>query len=194
MSRSVPSISNLGTSFVRHNTPNQLFLRSGESWTKHLIFWWHFQTHFLVNVNVGLSTPHDDVVKWKPCPRYWPFVRGIHRSTVNSPHKGQWRGTLMFSFIRVWINSSVNNREAGEMRSFRAHYDVIVMYLHTHKSSNRWKRADCSIYIALVHDNSSRVGGGRDKMLAMTILSTTNQLILPYLFHWQLFLWPKGVL
>ena len=25
----------------------------------------------------------------KKCPRYWPFVRGIHRSPVNSPHKGQ---------------------------------------------------------------------------------------------------------
>ena len=41
---------------------------------------------------------HDDVIKWKHFPRYWPFVRGIHRSPVNSPHKGQWRGALMFSF------------------------------------------------------------------------------------------------
>ena len=30
---------------------------------------------------------HDDVIKWKHFPRYWPFVRGIHRSPVNSPHK-----------------------------------------------------------------------------------------------------------
>ena len=28
---------------------------------------------------------HDDVIKWKHIPRYWPFVRGIHRSSVNSP-------------------------------------------------------------------------------------------------------------
>ena len=42
---------------------------------------------------------HDDVIKWKHFPRYWPFVRGIHRSPVNSPHKGQWRGALMFSLI-----------------------------------------------------------------------------------------------
>ena len=48
--------------------------------------------------------PHDDVIKWKHFPRYWPFVRGIHRSPVNSPHKGQWRGALMFSLICVWIN------------------------------------------------------------------------------------------
>ena len=61
--------------------------------------------------------------------RYWPFVRGIHRSLVNSPHKGQWRGALMFSFICVWINGWVNNREAGNLRCYRAHYDVIVMLL-----------------------------------------------------------------
>ena len=46
---------------------------------------------------------HDDVIKWKHFPRYWPFVRGIHRSPVNSSHKGQWRGALMFSLICVWI-------------------------------------------------------------------------------------------
>ena len=55
------------------------------------------------------------------------FVRGIHRSPVNSPHKGQWCGALMFSLICVWINSWVNNREAGDWRRYRAHYDVIVI-------------------------------------------------------------------
>ena len=45
---------------------------------------------------------HDDVIKWKHFPRYWPFVRGIHRWPVNSPHhKGQWRGVLMLSLIYV---------------------------------------------------------------------------------------------
>ena len=33
---------------------------------------------------------HDDVIKWKHFLRYRPFVWGIHRSPVNSPHKGQW--------------------------------------------------------------------------------------------------------
>ena len=70
---------------------------------------------------------HDDVIKWKHFPRYWPFVRGIHRSTVNSPHKGQWRGALMFSLICAWINDWVNNGEAGDLRRHLAHYDVIVM-------------------------------------------------------------------
>ena len=38
-----------------------------------------------------------------------------------------WRGALMFSLICVWINNWVNNREAGDLRRYRAHYDVIVM-------------------------------------------------------------------
>ena len=70
---------------------------------------------------------HDDVIKWKQFPRYWPFVRGIHRSPVNSPHKGQWRGALMFSLICISINDWVNNREAGDLRRYRGHYDVTVM-------------------------------------------------------------------
>ena len=40
---------------------------------------------------------YDDVIKWKHFPCYWPFVRGIHRSPGNSPHRGQWRGALIFS-------------------------------------------------------------------------------------------------
>ena len=70
---------------------------------------------------------HNDVVKWKHFPRYWPFVRGIQRSPVNSPHKGQWRGALMFSLICARINGWVNNGEAGDLRRSRAYYDVTVM-------------------------------------------------------------------
>ena len=52
---------------------------------------------------------------------------GEFTGPVNSPHNGQWRGALMFSLIWVWINGWVNNREAGVLRGYRAHYDVIVM-------------------------------------------------------------------
>ena len=47
---------------------------------------------------VFMFVSHDDVIKWKHSPRYWPFVRGIHRSPVNSPHKGQWNGNVIFFF------------------------------------------------------------------------------------------------
>ena len=81
-----------------------------------------FQCHVGHNWNI-----HDDVIKWKHLPRYWPFVRGIHRSPVIFPHKGQWREALMFSLICVWINGWVNNREAGDLRRYRAHFDVTLM-------------------------------------------------------------------
>ena len=62
---------------------------------------------------IDLCLKHDDVIKWKHFPRYWPFGRRIHRCPVISPHKGQWQGASMFSLICAWINASVNNREAG---------------------------------------------------------------------------------
>ena len=65
---------------------------------------------------LNLNSNHDNVIKWKHFPRYWPFVRGIHRSPVNSPHKGQWHGALMFTLICARINGCVNNREAGDLR------------------------------------------------------------------------------
>ena len=73
-----------------------------------VITWWHHQVENL------------------PC--YWPFVREIHQLSINSPHKGQWHGALMFSLICAWINGWVNNGEAGDLRRHWAHYDVTVMY------------------------------------------------------------------
>ena len=70
---------------------------------------------------------HEDFIKWNHFPRYWPFVLGIHRSPVNSPRKGQWRGALMFALISAWINGWINNREAGDLRRHRTYYDVTVM-------------------------------------------------------------------
>ena len=86
---------------------------------KHVFFFFFF---WLANI-----IQHDNVIKWKHFPRYWPFVRGIRRSPVNSPHKGQWCGALIFSLICTWINGWVNNHEAGDLRRHPVHYDVIVM-------------------------------------------------------------------
>ena len=60
--------------------------------------------------------------------RYWPFARVIHQTPVNSPHKGQWWGALMFLWSAPCINGWLNNREAGDLRRHRAHYNVIVMH------------------------------------------------------------------
>ena len=146
--------------FVFHTTLNKVYLiLSNESFCgcftrssmMHVRLWLYELKHIeSESVNTSLSIPpnyapisltmncahlrstpgHHDVIKWKYFQRYWPFVRGIHRSSVNSAYKGQWRGALVFSLI-FWINSWVNNREAGDLRRHRAHYDVTVIWSAT---------------------------------------------------------------
>ena len=89
---------------------------------------------------------------------YWPFVRGIHRSPVDSPHKGQWHGALMFSLICTWTNGWASNQDASDYKCHRAHYDVAVMLpeammaqfinTHTHTHTHRYMhhRASMSHY------------------------------------------------
>ena len=79
-----------------------------------IFIWTHICLHVLQDISFswllnhcGIHPVHYDVIRWKHFPRYWPFVRGIHR----------W----------AWINSWGNNHEAGDLTHHRAHYDVIVM-------------------------------------------------------------------
>ena len=95
---------------------------------------------------LSLENAHDDVVKWKHFPRYMPFLWGIHRWPVISPPKGQWRGALMFSLICARTNGWVNNRDAGDLRCHRAHYDVTVMRW---LSIVRWPRRDVITYFQI---------------------------------------------
>ena len=55
---------------------------------------------------------HDDVIKWKHVRFCWSFVRGIHRSPVNSPQKGQWRRALIFSLICA-LNKRLSKQSWG---------------------------------------------------------------------------------
>ena len=70
---------------------------------------------------------HYNVIKQKPFPCYWPFVKGIHRSTVDSPHKDHWHGALKFSLICASTNNWTNNWDASDLRSHRVCYDVTVI-------------------------------------------------------------------
>ena len=45
---------------------------------------------------------------------------------MNSPHKDQWHGALLFSLICAWINGWVNDRKAGDLRRHRVQYEVTV--------------------------------------------------------------------
>ena len=84
-----------------------------------------FRFHCLMGL--VLEGLHDDVIIWKLFPRYCPFVKGIHQWPVESPYKGQWHGALIFSLICPWINGWSDNRDAGDLRRHRAHFDVILI-------------------------------------------------------------------
>ena len=92
------------------------------------------------------------------------FVPGIHRSPVNSPHKGQWRATLMFSLICAWKNGWVNTREAGALRCHHAHYDVIVM----------WRGRKCNAFNHLLLARVEHVG---HDSYVVTVCSDDNLMI-----------------
>ena len=61
------------------------------------------------------------------------------------PHKGQWRGSLVFSLIYLWINGWVNNREAGDLRRCRTHYDVSAIWVSIDKAIRRLFLRSCEV-------------------------------------------------
>ena len=52
-----------------------------------------------------------------------------HRWTP--PHKGQWRGAIMFSLICAWTSVWLNNRDAGDFGRHHGQYDVTVCEILT---------------------------------------------------------------
>ena len=113
-------------------------------------------TRETLNEDFEVSTMHDYVIKWKHFPRDWPFVRRIHRWPVNSAHKGQWRGVLMFSLIFTGTNTYVNNSKAGVWDAIAPlwrHCNVIDARAFT---ATRWYRSvnaviivECLIFVGV---------------------------------------------
>ena len=78
---------------------------------------------------IRIIITHDDFTRWKHFPCYWPFVGGIHRSPVNYPHKGHWRGAWVFSLICAWTDSKQWGRWWFEtlVRSLGRHCNATVV-------------------------------------------------------------------
>ena len=98
-------------SFTRVNSSSwrDVYNKLGNHW-----FRWPIATHNMNQCCIINWAPlqHDDVIIWKHFRRYWPFVRGIHQWSVDSPHKAQWHGALMFSLICAWKSVRANDRDA----------------------------------------------------------------------------------
>ena len=80
-------------------------------------------------------------------------------------------GDLMFSLIFAWTNDWVNNRDGGDLRHHRAHYDVTVMFLllikrispHLHMYTFLWP------HMALLNPNEWMVSVGDHNLLNIHI-------------------------
>ena len=90
----------------------------------------HIEFKIFLNTSIQRSvyfvrdTSHDDVIKWKYFPRYWPFVRGIHRSSHTKASDDElWCSLSSAPEQTVWVN----NRDAGDLRRNRAHYNCNIL-------------------------------------------------------------------
>ena len=68
-----------------------------------------------------LYISHDDVMIWQRSPHEWPFVRGNHRSSVDSIQKGS-----VIRIVDIFIVERLNKllhkrRSAGDLRHYGAH-------------------------------------------------------------------------
>ena len=89
---------------------------------------------------------YDDVIKWKHFPRYWPFVRGIDRWSVDSPHKGPVRRSFD-AFFHLRLNERLSKQPRRQWletssRSLWLHCDDSIKPLYW---GNHWFMAD-SLY------------------------------------------------
>ena len=87
---------------------------------------------------------NDDVIKWQHFPRYW-FLCGEFTGHRWIPRtKASDTELWCLFFICAWINGWVNNREAGDLRRHRAHYDVTAMedyesWMKRHVVHDNWR-------------------------------------------------------
>ena len=107
-----------------------------ESWN--LFCMWHLPKHYGIMRATLLSISRKQKRPTRNMPSWWlhqmetfsallDFMQGIHRPPLTSPHKGQWRGALIFSLICTWTNNWANNGDTRDLRRHRAHHDVTIM-------------------------------------------------------------------
>ena len=98
-------------------------------WDAIVVMWCHCFVCCIMMTSQNGNTFHITGPLWG-----WP---------VDSPHKGQWRGALMFSLISVSTNGWANNRDAGDLRSHHAHYNITVM-CNISKNESFKKSEECA--------------------------------------------------
>ena len=92
---------------------------------------------------------HDDVIKWERFPQYWPFVRGIHRSPMDSPHKGPVTWALKFS-ASFDIFNDISLNKWWNKQSSRRWFDAPGCSLWRHCSDKTWRVIVTSLEVSQI--------------------------------------------
>ena len=79
---------------------------------------------------------HDDAIKWKYFPCYWPPVNPPITGALTKANAVT--GIFLFSLNCASTNGWANNRDTGDLARHRAYYDVTVMTLVTMDYSTTW--------------------------------------------------------
>ena len=123
---------------------------------------------------------HDDVIKWKHFPRYWPLCGEFFDLRLN----------------KCWVN----NGDAGDSRRHLAHYDATVMLTQGCQALHVWKisnSVNCSRKLTLwpLGDTACTLTPfPLDKMAAISQTTYSNAVSLMksfvfwFKFHWSLFI------
>ena len=85
------------------------------------------------NIRVEHRPEHHDVIKWKPFPRYWPFV--------NSPHKGRWRARF-----DVFFDLRMNKRLSKQSWGWWFETPSCSLWRHCNAMDKLWKTTLCVVF------------------------------------------------
>ena len=129
------------------------------------------------------SLSHDDVTKWSHFPCYWPFVKGIHRLRVGSPHKGQSNGALMLFVICAWTNAWANNLYAYELRRLGTHYDINVMCQMSNKSITIGENIIAIIFMNYLNNWNQQYSSSSSSHCLMCVLEMKCSYFDPFLWR-----------
>ena len=71
------------------------------------------------------STVSLGIMTWNRFSHYWPFVRGMYRSPIDSPHKGRAMRSILLSLLLAWAICWLIRRVANGLRR-KCHVNVIT--------------------------------------------------------------------
>ena len=124
----------------------------------------------LFGIDMTVGVLHDDVIKWRNFPRYWPFVRGFGvffylrlNKRLSKQSRGWWFETLSRP---LWRHCTVNVEGKGK---FLVHGTELMMTW----CQKLWFRSELTtnlIYLAnlFINPNEIRVCGFKIKVLQST--------------------------